>query len=99
MPLTHLSVADAKARFGAVLDGVLHRDERYVIERHGRPVAAIVSLRDLHRLERQQPNGGAGAMALVGLWYGVPEDEVDALVVRMRATRGGSSSRSEGMLR
>ena len=55
MPATHISVAHAKARFSALLEGVFHRGERYVIERHGREVAALVSPSELRRLNREAP--------------------------------------------
>lgn len=94
MPAMHISVADAKARFAAVLDGVLHRGERYVIERHGREVAAIVSLTELERLDRSLPEHPAGAMALVGLWHEVPDNEIDALLADLRTTRDRDTGRS-----
>src|SRR5215468_8818908 len=48
---TSLSVAEAKRRFSDVLGSVRHRGERVVVERRGRPIAAIVPLDDLARLE------------------------------------------------
>jgi prevent-host-death family protein len=89
----HISVADAKARFADVLDGVLHRGERYVVERHGREVAAIVALADLKKLDRPASEK-AGAMALVGLWQGVPDEELDALLDDLRASRDRDTGRA-----
>lgn len=95
MPAMHISVADAKARFAAVLDGVLHRGERYVIERRGRAVAAIVNVAELERLDRGSAIGErpAGAMALVGLWQDVPDEEIDALLADLRAARERDTGR------
>ena len=58
-----LSVAETKRRFSDVLGSIHHRGERVVVERRGRPIAAIVPLDDLARLE-----GGSarGVLALVG---------------------------------
>jgi len=92
----HVSIAEAKAKFSSIVDGVLHRGERYLIERHGRGVAALVSVDELERLERsyaeaEQP---AGAMALVGLWHDVPDEEIDALVAEVRAARERDTGRA-----
>ena len=89
----HISVADVKARFADVLDGVLHRGERYVVERHGREVAAIVALADLEKLDRAPSGKASGAMALVGLWQDVPDDEIDAFLADLRASRDRDTGR------
>ena len=47
MTAKRISIAEAKARFSAMVDGVLHRGEHYLIERHGRGVAAMVSIDEL----------------------------------------------------
>lgn len=95
MSAKHISVADAKSQFSTLLDGVLHRGERYVIERHGREVAAIVSVAELERLDQESPVGErpAGAMALVGLWQDVPDEEIDALLADLRAARDRDTGR------
>jgi len=49
-----LSVAEAKAKLSEILNRVRERGERYVIQRHGKPVAAVVPIEDLpleHRLQ------------------------------------------------
>ena len=58
-----LSVAEAKRRFSDVLGAVRHRGDRVIVERRGRPIAAIVPLDDLARLEGEPARG---ALALVG---------------------------------
>lgn len=58
-----LSVAEAKRRFSDVLGAIHHRGERVVVERRGRPIAAIVPLDDLARLEGESARG---VLALVG---------------------------------
>lgn len=42
-----ISVAEAKRRFADVLGAVRHQGERFVIERNGTPMAALVPLADL----------------------------------------------------
>ena len=46
-----MTVADAKNQFSDVLRRAEHGGERITVERHGKPVAAIVSTEDLKRLE------------------------------------------------
>ena len=90
-----ISLAEAKAKFSAIVDGVLHRTERYVIERRGRPVAALVSVEELERIEADRPvaDRPAGALALVGAWEDVDDAEIDALIEDLRAERERDAGR------
>ena len=99
MSASHISVAHAKAKFSALLEGVFHRGERYVIERHGREVAAIVSPSELRRLEQARPlaERPSGAMALVGLWQDLSDDEIDRLLADLRAARDRDTGRHVGL--
>ena len=45
-----VSAADAKAHLSELVSKVQHGGERYVINRRGKPVAALVSLNDLDRI-------------------------------------------------
>lgn len=86
----------AKARLASIVDAVLERGDRYVIERNGRAVAALVSIAELERLggDSGKPNGPAGALALVGLWHDVQDEVVDALVANARTARDRDKPRS-----
>lgn len=64
-----VSVADAKRRFADVLGAVRHRGERFVIERRGTPVAAIVPVENLAALEGKR----GGVLALVGAFRDAQE--------------------------
>ena len=59
-----------------MIEGVQHRGERYVIERHGKPAGALVSVEELERLEAQRPSphGMSGGLGLIGMWRGVLSD-------------------------
>lgn len=46
-----VSAAEAKAKLAELVGSVAHGGERILIERHGKPVAALVSTEDLERLE------------------------------------------------
>ncbi len=48
---TRVGTHQAKTNLSEYLNRVAYRRERIVVERHGRPVAALVSLEDLRRLE------------------------------------------------
>lgn len=52
---TRLSVNEAKTRLSEYLNRVTYRGERFVVERHGKPVGALVSLDDLAKLESPAP--------------------------------------------
>lgn len=73
-----ISVAEVKRRFADVLGAVRYRDERFVIERNGTAVAALVPLRDLP----PSPVERVGFLALVGAFTEEPEfaDALDAAV-------------------
>ncbi len=68
--LTPISVAEAKRRFADVLGAVRYRGERYVVERNGTPMAALVPLEDL---AAPTAGGSAGFLALVGAFDDAPE--------------------------
>ena len=86
----HVGVAEAKATFSALIEGVQHRSERYVIERHGKPAAALVSVEELERLEgrRAAPLGHTGGAGLIGLFKGLlTNEEIDEMVDAIYAAR------------
>ena len=86
----HVGVAEAKGTFSAMIEGVQHRGERYVIERHGKPAAALVSLEELDRLESQRPapQGMTGGLGLIGMWRGSLTDaDIDDMVDAIYADR------------
>lgn len=99
MATTRIALAEAKAKFSAVVEGVAHRNERYVIERHGKAVAVLVSMDDFRVIEgqRPRPERPRGALALVGLWHDVADADVDAMADAI--TRGRQRVRVEGRSR
>ncbi len=56
---------------------VAFNNERFLIARRGKPMAALVSAEDLARLE-QQPTSTKGVLAAVGAWSEF--DELDQMV-------------------
>jgi prevent-host-death family protein len=86
---TRIGLAEAKAKLSAVVDDVRHGAGRYVIERHGKPAAAIISVEELEKLEaldrsERQP---AGFLAWVGAWGDVDDAEIDEFVEHIYRTR------------
>jgi prevent-host-death family protein len=77
-----VSAAQARAHFAALVAEVACGGQCVIIERRGKPLAALVSLADLKRLEQEHATAArpSGALALVGAWRDVPDEELDALV-------------------
>ena len=95
MPKT-ISAAQAKANLSSLMAEVAHGKERVLIERRGKPLAALVSVDDLRDLEEGKPAAEArGALALVGLWKDVNEEEFDALVADIYASREEDTGQTE----
>ncbi len=84
--LTPIGVAEAKRRFADVLGAVRYQGERYVVERNGTPMAALVPLSDLPGAVAGKER--SGFLALVGAFEDEPE-YADSLteVVRSRRTQ------------
>ncbi len=54
-----ISAAELHLKVGQVISRIQYAGERFIIERRGVPVAAVVSIEDLERLERGEPERGA----------------------------------------
>ena len=71
--------------------------ERYLIERRGKPLAALVSVEDLERLEGERGDTSSqplGAVALVGAWGEVEERDLDSLLDDIYAERERDTGRA-----
>lgn len=89
-------VTEAKAQLSELMARVGYGGERFVIERRGRPLAALVGVEDLERLESE--GGGVaspplGAISLVGAWGAVEERDVDAMLQEIYAERERDTGR------
>lgn len=62
-PKDTLSVAEAKAKFSAVLAAASVGGRRVVIRKHNRPVAVLIGIAELDRLERRVTAGGLTEVA------------------------------------
>jgi len=85
-----VSSAQAKAEFSALVARVAYGGEHVIIERHGKAVAALVSIADLERIEGDLAPSGKpqGFFALVGAWGDLlADEEIDEMVAHLYAER------------
>lgn len=78
-----MDVAHAKSKLSELLNRANYRGERFLIKKHGKPVAAIVSTEDLARLEGPtSPSGPEGLLAVAGAFADCEDytDELDRIV-------------------
>ena len=79
-----MGVGEAKKRFSELMSRVAYNRERFLIERRGRPMVALVSAEDLERLE-QAPGAPKGLLATLGAWADYEElDQVVESIYRQR---------------
>ncbi len=90
-----VSASQAKANLSALVAEVAFGGQRIVIERRGKPLAALVSVGDLERIEQGRAASAQprGALALVGAWRDVPDDQMDALLSDIYHARERDSGR------
>ncbi|MBI4317143.1 MAG: type II toxin-antitoxin system Phd/YefM family antitoxin [Chloroflexi bacterium] len=91
-----VSAAQAKAQLSALMGRVAYAGEHYVIERRGKPIAALVSVHDLEELEwgRATSERPLGALALVGAWRELDDQEMDKMVAAIYAERERDTRRA-----
>ena len=88
-------VTEAKAHLSELMARVGYGGERFVIERRGRPLAALVGVEDLERLEKGDSNSRLrGAIGLVGAWGEAEESEVDTMLEEIYAERKRDTGRT-----
>jgi len=58
-----ISVANAKTHFSEIITKSAHGNQRFIITRRDKPVAAIVSLDDLKIIEQHQEHQGLATVA------------------------------------
>ena len=91
-----IRVTEAKAHFSELMARAGYGGERFVIERRGKPLAALVSVEDLERLEegrRVAASRPLGAVALVGAWGEAGDGDLDAMLDEIYAERGRDTGR------
>ncbi len=91
-----VSAAEAKAQLPLLVAEVAHGGQHYVIERRGKPVAALVSVDDLQKLEqvRAMSERPLGVLALVGAWREISSEEIDRITDEIYAERARDTGRA-----
>lgn len=86
---THrVSITEAKASLSSLVNRVAYRGERIVLESHGRPKAALVSLEDLEAIE----SGAAGTPLHAARAEGLRRIRVLSELIRRTAGEAPSGS-------
>ena len=85
-----VNVADAKKRLSELMARVAFNNERFLIKRRGKPMAALVSAGDLALLEAQQPRV-RGLLAAAGACADF--DEFDLMIENIYLQRGRAQDR------
>jgi len=80
MEIISVEVDEAKRHFSHYLAKCETGGTRVTITRHGRPIAALVSIGDLRQLE--QSDTRRGLAAVVGKWAGFGQIADDVLAAR-----------------
>ena len=90
-----VSAAEAKARLSSLVAEAAVGGQYVVIERRGKPLATLVGIGDLERLEQGRATSSKprGALSLVGAWKEVPEKRLDALVSQIYEAREKAEGR------
>ncbi|MEV1114366.1 type II toxin-antitoxin system Phd/YefM family antitoxin [Actinosynnema sp. NPDC049800] len=76
--MREMPISEARDHLGDLVSRVEHAAERAVLTRHGKPVAAVISMDDLHRLEAAEDEAdlAAARAALASAGPRVPHHEV-----------------------
>lgn len=80
-----ISVGEAKRRFSELMSRVVYAGERFIIERKGKPMIAVVRVEDLKKLEATPTKETKGLLAAVGAWEEFEDlDEIVAQIYEFR---------------
>jgi prevent-host-death family protein len=93
-----VSVVDAKRDFSELMSRVALRGERFIIERKGKAMAALVNVQDLKKLEiLTKDNHKKGLLAAVGAWEDFPQ--LDEFIADLYSARKRAKDRFVKRLR
>jgi len=86
-----MDVADVKARLPEILERISKERVRLIVLRRGKPVAALISLEDLRRIEVVEAKGKHPIMRAFGGWS--DRDDLDELLAEIYAIRSKTAGR------
>jgi prevent-host-death family protein len=87
-PIRTIKLSEARSTFSALLNDVFRRRERVIIEKSGIPVAAIVPIAELERLDQIDEQRASRSAVLEGysrLFEAYTAEELEAQVARVVA--------------
>ncbi len=91
-----IRATEAKAHLSALMARAGYGGERFVVERRGKPLAALVSVEDLERLEGEREDASSrpmGALALIGVLDEEDERELDSVLEEVYMERERDTGR------
>lgn len=93
-----LSTIQLRKDLTALLADVVGNGRHFIIEKRGKPLAALVGVAALELIEQQQTTSAdpQGALALAGAWSALKDREMDALLAVVQAERGGEACDAAG---
>jgi len=88
-----VSTVQLRKEISSLLSHVVDNDQHVIIERRGKPLAALVSVDALALMEQKRTTSAnsLGALGLVGAWGDVEDQDMDSLLAHIHAERGGDS--------
>ena len=88
-----VSTVQLRKEISALLSHVVDSNQHVIIERRGKPLAALVSVDALALMEQKQTTSAdsLGALGLAGAWDEVEDRDMDSLLADVHAERGGDA--------
>jgi prevent-host-death family protein len=74
-----IAAFEARRKFGKILNDVVAKGDRFIVERHGEPVAAVVPIGVYEQWKRARESF-FDRMEAIGRRVDMPEDEAEQLV-------------------
>ena len=95
--LKKIGVAEVKRQFSVVISEVSLKGEHFIIEKKGKPMAAMVSLKDLEMIEgAMKREKKKGLLAAISAWEDF--DDLEKTVMTIYKGRGKAKERGVGRL-
>ena len=88
-----VSTVQLRKELSALLAHVVDSDRHVIIEKRGKPLAALVSVDALELMEQKRTTSAnsLGALALAGAWGDLKDRDMDSLLAAIHAERGGDA--------
>jgi prevent-host-death family protein len=84
-PTRTIKLSEARSTFSALVNSIYRNRERVIVEKSGIPVAAIIPINDLERIEQMDDERASRSAVLQrysGLFDAYTADELEAQVAR-----------------